>query len=378
VALICLDTRAVLGPSGLHRYCQGLIPELAAQAPQDQFVVIRLTRASREPFSDAPNVQEVFVDGVTGTLPLLFSRGTLRRVFEEVGTPDVLHAIFHVAPFGLRAMTPRPRKVVVSLHDLIWVSHPHQVEPTPVHAAWRWLLGSCAIRHTLKLADHVLCNSAATRRAAGSWIPDDRATVVHHGVHPRFIAAAAVTEAAAPVIAAFGVAKRYKNIRAVVEAFGHLAGRYPQLTLVLIGGDGGEPATIRHLGLGSRVTITGPLPDDDLAALMRRVSVFVVPSIIEGFGLPALEVMAAGVPLVVSDAEALVEVTGDVALRFPATDSAVLAARIGELLDDPGRAAECVRRGRARAQQFTWQRSAAHTLAVYNALLGRQPVRVTL
>ena len=304
MARICLDARAVLGPSGLNRYCEGLIPELASQAPFHEFVVVRLRRGESRPYSSAQNVRELFVDGVTGTLPLLASRRRLAGVFERTGVPDLFHALFHVIPFGIRNLRHPPATVVVTLHDLIWVDHPRLVEPTPVHAWWRRRLGSTAIRHALQTADHVVCNSCATLHAAARWIAADHCSVVYHGVGDEFFApdiddGEAIVNG--PYIAAFGVAKAYKNISCLVRAFASIADAHADLRLVLLGGDGGARADIDRLHIGDRVVVLPLLTDQELRAAMRHAIVFVVPSLVEGFGLPAIEAMALGVPLIVSD-----------------------------------------------------------------------------
>jgi glycosyltransferase involved in cell wall biosynthesis len=371
VARIYLDARAVLGPSGLNRYCQGLIPELAAQAPSHQFIVIRLRRAAGTPYCSAPNVDEVFVDGVTGTLPLLLSRGRLGRIFRRTGAPDLLHALFHVVPFGVRTLPDHPKRIVVTLHDLIWVDHAREVEPTAVHAWWRQRLGSTAIRYALRTADHVVCNSEATRRAAERWIAPARCTVVYHGVGREFFARDGDNGAPndrAPYVAAFGVPKAYKNIACLVRAFALLAGERPDLGLVLLAGDGGARADINRLGLADRVTVYGPLTDPQLRAVVQHAAVFVVPSLVEGFGLPAIEAMALGTPLIVSDTPALREVAGDAAIMFDPLKPPSLAVAIAKMLDDRQLRIDVTARARVRAGQFRWSRCAQQTLAVYAAL----------
>jgi glycosyltransferase involved in cell wall biosynthesis len=375
VPRVYLDARAVLGPSGLNRYCEGLIPQLAARAPFHEFIVVRLERAPGAPYSSASNVREVRVPGVTGTLPLLLSRRTLERVFETAGPPDLLHALFHVVPFGIRAVRSAPPRIVVTLHDLIWVDHARQVEPTLVHAWWRRRLGSTAIRYALGIADHVLCNSETTWRSAERWIPRERATVVYHGVADAFFtpspeaAGGQATSAATPSIAAFGVAKRYKNVACLVQAFARIAPGHPAARLLLIGGDGGVRDLIARLGLAERVTITGAVSDAQLRTLIRDAAVFVVPSLVEGFGLPVLEAMALGTPVIVSDTPALREVAGDAALAFDPHEPASLAAALSRVLADGRLRSELRTAGTARARQFDWAKTAEQTLEVYDRLL---------
>jgi glycosyltransferase involved in cell wall biosynthesis len=375
MARIYLDARAVLGPSGLNRYCEGLIPELARQAPFHQFIVVRLERAGARAFSAAPNVREVAVPGVTGTLPLLLSRARLARVFRLNGLPDLLHSIFHVVPFGIRRSRAGPRRIVVTLHDLIWIDYARQVEPSIVHAWWRRRLGSTAIEHALRVADHVLCNSEATRRSAERWLPPGRATVVYHGVGQEFFAAQTddPSDPHPPYVAAFGIAKPYKNVPCLVHAFAAIAAERPTLRLVLLGGDGGAAGDIARLGLGGRVTVAAPVADRQMRALVAGAAAFVVPSLVEGFGLPVLEAMALGAPVIVSDTPALREIAGGAAVTFDPLQPSSLAAALRSVLDDPALSARLREQGAAHARQFEWRRTAEQTLAVYDLLLQRPP-----
>jgi glycosyltransferase involved in cell wall biosynthesis len=371
MARIYLDARAVFGPSGLNRYCEGLIPQLAAQAPFHELIVIRLERAPGPSYAAAANVREVCVPGVTGTLPLLLSRRTLARVFAEHGPPDLLHALFHVVPFGIRAVRGAPPRIVVTLHDLIWVDYARQVEPTLLHAWWRRRLGSTAIQYALANADHVLCNSESTRRSAERWVDRQRTSVAYHGVAELFFAPAPCGPRAAtpPIIAAFGVAKRYKNVACLVRAFATIAAGRPDVQLLLIGGDGGARDLIGHLGVADRVRITGPVGDTELRTLIRDAAVFVVPSLVEGFGLPVLEAMALGTPVVISDTPALREIAGAAALTFDAHQPAGLAAALTKMLDEEGLSTRMSAAGQERARQFGWARTAEQTLAVYGRVL---------
>jgi glycosyltransferase involved in cell wall biosynthesis len=372
VARIYLDARAVCGPSGLERYCEGLIPALSQAAPAHEFVVVRIRRAGPHPYCTASNVRDVFVDGVTGTLPLLLSRSTLARVFEEAGPPDLLHSIFHVVPFGIRGVRRAPRRIVVTLHDLIWVDHARDVEPTIVHAAWRRRLGGTAIRHALEVADHVVCNSHATRASAASWLRPDRASVIYHGVGPAFRNGhRTACPLDAPYVAAFGNPKRYKNTRDVIEAVALLLEQHPSLRLLLIGGDGGDRELIERRGLVDRVMVRRTIGDDELVQAMRGAVAFVVPSFVEGFGLPAIEAMAVGTPLVVSNIASLTEVAGGAALTFEPGQPADLAGCLHRLLADAELRGRLRTQGHARAASFDWHRCARQTLDVYEALLAQ-------
>jgi glycosyltransferase involved in cell wall biosynthesis len=147
-----------------------------------------------------------------------------------------------------------------------------------------------------------------------------------------------------------------------------------RLPLVLVGqpGWGGvEPLRLaRDLGLrDGEVIVLGRLADSDLAAVMAAATAVVVPSRAEGFGLPVVEAMAAGTPVVTSADPALVEVGGDATLHAPVGDAAALAAALTDLLDQPALRRTMSERGLARAAQFTWERTATVLWALYRELL---------
>jgi glycosyltransferase involved in cell wall biosynthesis len=127
---------------------------------------------------------------------------------------------------------------------------------------------------------------------------------------------------------------------------------------------------VQALGIGDKILLTGPLADGDLAALYSGAKLFLFPSLCEGFGLPPLEAMACGTPVVCSNATSLPEVVGDAALTVDPHDVEALAEAIGRVLSEPKLAAELRTRSLERAQQFTWQRTARETMGVYNQVLG--------
>ncbi|MDQ6906673.1 MAG: glycosyltransferase family 4 protein, partial [Chloroflexota bacterium] len=143
--------------------------------------------------------------------------------------------------------------------------------------------------------------------------------------------------------------------------------------LVLVGlrsvAAGSLEEKVRAAGLGGEVVVTGWVPDADLPALYQGAEVFVLPSRYEGFGLPVLEAMASGVAVVTTTATALPEVAGEAALLVEPDDVAGLADALRRVLDDSVLRAGMVARGRERAAQFTWHRTAEATLAAFRLAL---------
>jgi glycosyltransferase involved in cell wall biosynthesis len=181
---------------------------------------------------------------------------------------------------------------------------------------------------------------------------------------------------AGPFILTVGTLQRRKNHLTLVRAFAELLrspAASPELRLVIAGGKGwlydDVVAEVRALGLQERVCFMGFVDEVDLPALYRTAAVFAFPSLYEGFGLPPLEALACGVPVVTSNASSLPEVVGDAGLMVDPMDVQGLAAALACALADPAWRAEAVTRGTQRAAQFTWQRAAQQLLAVYEQVL---------
>lgn len=164
----------------------------------------------------------------------------------------------------------------------------------------------------------------------------------------------------------------HKDQVSAVRAMGRLAARHPDLRLVLSGGIGPAEAAVRseidRLGVDDRVIRTGHLPTASVLALIEGATAMVFPSRYEGFGIPALEAMSLGTPVVSSDAGALVEVVEGAGVVFPAGDDAQLAVEIHHLLSDDDRRAGLVEAGRARAASFGPERTAERLLAAYRSV----------
>jgi len=175
------------------------------------------------------------------------------------------------------------------------------------------------------------------------------------------------------VVLCVSAALAHKNLERLIDAFAPLA-RERDTTLVLVGHGGADrdalAARAAAAGIGDRVRLTGWIERSELEGLYRAALVFAYPSLIEGFGIPILEAMARGVPVACSTAGALVEVAGSAAEFFDPLDVGAITAALQRLLDDGRRREELIALGRAREREFSWDRCAAATLAVYEWVLG--------
>lgn len=236
----------------------------------------------------------------------------------------------------------------------------------------------------VRRADVVVVVSDHTRRelVALTDVDPARIHVVPNPVHPRY-GAAGDPAADAAVAADLGLARPFilfvstieprKNVATLLGAFRRLLDDGADVDLVLAGADGWHSeavyTTARDLDLGGRARFLGFVPDDTLAALYRRAAVLAHPAHDEGFGFTPAEAMAAGTPVVVSDAGSLPEVVGDAGLRVPPADAAAWATVLARVLGDPALAGRLRAAGRARAVRFTPEIQARGTLAAYAAAL---------
>jgi glycosyltransferase involved in cell wall biosynthesis len=255
--------------------------------------------------------------------------------------------------------------LVVTVHDL---SHFVLRDVFPARKRIpAWLLARGAVSR----ARSVLVVSESTRRDLLSRIPRaaDRVHLVPQGVARVFFSPAADEPLPAasgrPYLLCVGNRKPHKNLETAVEVLRRLQPEHPGLRLVLAGEPLGSGGPVRRraaeAGIGHLVEDAGAVDDAALAELYAGAACFLFPSLYEGFGLPVLEAMAAGAPVVAADRSSLPEVVGDAGLLADPTDPAALADAVGRVLADPLLRADLVARGRARAAGFTWEATAAAT-----------------
>ena len=197
-------------------------------------------------------------------------------------------------------------------------------------------------------------------------VEPERIHVIHHGVHAP-AAPAAVRE---NIILNVGAIQRRKNIGRLVTAFEGIA---PGWQLVLAGSAGyGAEEILRQIELSPRrdsIRVLGYVGAKELASWYARARVFAFPSLDEGFGMPVLEAMAAGVPVVASNRSALPEVCGAAALLVDPEETEALTQAIERVIQDTELADDLISRGKVRAAEFTWKRAAEKTWKVYEKLL---------
>jgi glycosyltransferase involved in cell wall biosynthesis len=267
--------------------------------------------------------------------------------------------LFH----GLNQRLPRVwrGRSIATFHDLFVMTGEYS---TPEFRA-RF---TAQARQAAERADAIIAVSEFTKRQVVELLDVDarRVHVVHHGLRPLRYEQAAREK----IVLNVGAIQARKNIARLVEAFEALDASW---RLVLAGSFGYGSEAIRdrieRSPARDRIAVLGYIAPEELAAWYARASIFAFPSLDEGFGMPLLEAMAAGAPIVTSTASALPEVAGDAALLVNPRDTEALAGALKQLGDDRELGQELAGRGKARVREFRWEKAVRQTWAVYQDVL---------
>ncbi|HVC14249.1 MAG TPA: glycosyltransferase family 1 protein [Acidimicrobiales bacterium] len=375
---VSLDVTAVPAtPAGAGRYTVELASALAARTEPKVVVLARRTDAER------------WRRLATGRLDVLASAPSprpLRLAWEQLGLPRVLHRVLpdvHHAPhYTMPERSSVP--VVVTVHDCTYFDHPEWHEPIKVRLFRR------AIRVAARRAGALVCVSETTARELATFCRVDAPVVVApHGVdHARFTPDAPSRGSDDAAIGRLGVDPgcRYvlflgtveprKDVATLVRAFSALGDDERDLLLVVAGRRGWGTSPVDEALAASahrdRIIWTGYVPDDAVPALLRNAAVVAYPSLAEGYGLPALEALACGAPLVTTEGTAMAELAGDAAVLVARSDPDGLADALAGVLREAGGVAAARRRevGLARAASRTWAASAERHVEAYRIASG--------
>lgn len=360
-------------------YATQLIRELSCAPGLDLKVFEGWDPAKRKPGEFGS--QGIFSRGLRAMNGMLWGHIYFPYLLRK-GRFDLLHSPSFVVPFAC------PCPSVVTIYDVSFLKFPQHFE-----RRWRTYVNA-VMPSVLRRVAAVICISEYTRQdlLQSYDVAPQKVHVVYCGIdHAQFHPGA---KSGSDWMESTGIRKEYilhvgtlserKNIPMLLRAVALLRsqGRFADYQLVLAGPEvsvltGGSEIreTIQNLGLKDAVVLTGHVPEGELAGLYAQAKVLVMPSLYEGFGLPILESMAVGTPVVASNTSSLPEIVADAGLVVPPQDEPGWAQAIGELLENPARAEEFRRRGLTRAAQFSWQQAAAETLNVYRAVAGAASAR---
>jgi glycosyltransferase involved in cell wall biosynthesis len=377
-------TSAVTQSAGIGRYTRELIRALLALGAPHTYTLMYATekRVDRPIDPLPPNAR-------LRRLP--FHDKWLARIWHRLQIPIPVEwatgaiDLFHSPDFTLPPTRPRTR-TLLTVHDLSFIRDPDSAVPS----LRRYL--NRAVPRSVARARHILADSQATKDDLVSLFgtPPEKIDVLLSGVDARFkpIRDPAVLAAVraryylgdGPIVLAVGTIQPRKNYVRLIQAFGQVVGRWWQIgsnlmgnvNLVIAGGKGwmfdAIFAEVTRLGLEDRVKFSGFVDEADLPALYSTAAVLAYPSMYEGFGLPVLEAMACGVPVIGSNVSSVPEVVGEAGLLVDPLDVDAIAAGLIGLLKDASARDAYMRAGLRRAAHFTWDAAARQLLSIYARL----------
>jgi glycosyltransferase involved in cell wall biosynthesis len=282
-------------------------------------------------------------------------------------------------PFFLTLPLKKPIPTVVTVHDLIPLNYPKDM-PTGVRGFFKWQIQKISLRGVSR----IITDSNASKKEILRWtgIESFRITVVYTGIDTKFFpeskASGNTSQNRSQYMLFVGDVNYNKNVPGLLLAYSMIKKDFPSLKLVLIGSGFTSSAPEAHiireriafLGLTRDVSILGYVPEEELPGIYNKASMYVQPSFMEGFGLPILEAMASGVPVVSSNASSLLEIGGDACLYFDPHHVEEIVSAMRTVLMDVTLAASLRKRGLAHVRRYTWDRCGKSLLSVFKEIIG--------
>ncbi len=273
--------------------------------------------------------------------------------------PDVLFCPAHYIPrFS-------PVKTVVAIHDVAYFYYPDEFLKKDLYKLKNWT------QYALNKSVKVISVSENTKRDIVKFYhtAESKIKVIHNGFNPSHSQLkSAPKKVKGEYLLYVGTLQPRKNISKLIDAFVLLKQDHADLSLVLVGKKGWLYdemfKKVEQLGLSESVIFTGYVSDEEKNALYKNASVFVLPSLYEGFGIPPLEALSTGTPVAVSNNSSLPEICGDACVYFDPNDTIDIAKQINTILTTPGVVKELISKGKERIKKFSWETCAQETLRV--------------
>lgn len=361
-------------PTGVGRYARELIDALGALGPAAGWRIDVGTSAERTRPHLPDGVELHRLPRPRKVTHALLAAGLPLHLDRWLGRPDLVHQLNPWVP------VPTSAPSIVTVHDLMPVLHPEWFD-----ARHRWRFRAAlrrAVRHSFLVCDS---QHVADLVREHLDVPADRVRAIHLGVQDVFrrpVSRGRVDDVCRRhgiepdrYLLALGVMSSREDPSVVLQAIARSSVDLGEVALLVTGPDRHGSArartTVAALGIAGRVRFAGFVDDADLAPLLAGAAALVHPSRDEGFGFTPLEAMAVGTPVIASDAGSLPEVVGPGARLVEPEDAGAWQAAIEEVVGDPSTRSRLVAAGRAHQAQFTWERTARQTLALYDEVIGR-------
>ncbi len=365
MSVIALDARKYFD-FGIGTYIRHLIREYASMQSLRDFLV----------YLGPEEAKTIVVPSGWKTCVVPYGKYSLSELFllgrnVRASNISVYHSPHYTLPFGLASRS------VVTVHDLIHLRFPQFF--SPLHRAYSYMM----IRHAVHDSQFVITDSEFTKRdiLRTFRIKEEKIVPIHLGVSKKFNVIADPSEIAQfrtrfalsrQYILFVGNTKPHKGLEVLLRAFKSIALSFPEVELVFVGGllsnDKRLESIVRESEFAGKVRALGSLSDEDLVLAYNAAEMLVLPSFYEGFGLPALEAMACGTPVIVSNAGSLPEIVGDAAIVCQTGNHGLFAEAMTSLLRDTQLKNSLIDKGKHHVPKFSWQLTAQRTMNVYDRI----------
>jgi glycosyltransferase involved in cell wall biosynthesis len=361
-------------PGGMLFATRALLNGLICIDSDNEYIIITARPKDYQELATAPTIHIYPVKLRTWSGILIQHQLLLPDILKKL-RPDVLHVPAFAAPIGWHG------PLVMTVHDLAFLKVPQQ-SSLYARLYWQYLL-----RESVRRAQQIIAISAQTREELYSYwsIEPERVHLIHNALRPSLQRDDINVQAIQAMQTRYG--GRYllhvgrimprKNVETLVQAFDLLAERFPDLHLVLTGGTGhGSAVVLQQIEASpyrERIHQAGWVSEQDMGALYAAAEILVFPSKHEGFGLPTVEAMACGTPVVASFEAASDEIAGDAVMRTDCSSPEPLADTLVKLLTDKELRSHLVRVGLTQATSFNSESCARATLQVYYQAAGKVP-----
>jgi glycosyltransferase involved in cell wall biosynthesis len=365
---IVIDGRMMLAGQGT--YTSNLLEQLQILDKSNEYIVLLRRDGMQKVSLTAPNFKKQLADyGQYSFKEQLFLPVLLYRL-----RADLVHFVSYNLPLLYL------KKYVVTVHDLTLVNFKMK---RPGTFGWayeaKYWAGRMALKWAVHFARHIIVPSEFVRSQVCQQlrVRESRVTVTHEAAEPSpHIASTFAHAPQKPFLLSVSSPYPHKNFKCLIKAFSIIHKNIPELILVIAGGTAASQAFLDDLkrvaaseGLKESVIFTGYVKGQELAWLYQNAELFVFPSLSEGFGLPGLEAMQAGTPVVAANATCLPEVYGEAAVYFDPLDPGDLAAKVTALVGRPEELAAMRQAGLVKVKEYSWMKLAQITLRVYESVL---------
>ncbi len=359
--------------AGAGVYTYQLVRALAETAGAHQLTVFARRGLFDELAAEQPRLQVIHIDQSSRAARLAWEQTRLPSLLRRHEI-DLLHSPHHHTPLATR----RPR--VVTFHDVTFLVLPER------YPAARRLYMATVTRASARVADTIITPSQTVRRDVIDrlGVPDERVVTIPDAAGPQYVPVEDESaldrlrqqyQLPGRYILSIGSLEPGKNRGRLIQAYAGLEGAGVDCPLVVAGLPAwryeGDYEQAQQLGQG-QVRFLGYVPDGDLPALYSAATLLAFPSLYEGFGLPVLEAMSCGTPVVTANVAGTAEIAGDAALLVDPRNVGALAEAMGRLLSDDALRTNLRARGLERAKQFSWQRTARETLSIYESAAAKR------